>query len=498
MQKVTLTDADIAQLEDERERADRAYNDALTGVDQALAKPPSLPAPPPPPDDHQIGRLNAGWEIVSASPLPAGGWKGRLAAFVWRVVGPMLQRQQEFNAALVEHVNRTHARATEGREALAALADAVARELAALAHFESRLIVYLQQITLYVDTKDRHESAVLRRLVEHRSAGLAAGLDGLGDELLKRWESAVARERRFDARVEELRSRLAGYQRVSEALQAELGRIARTGAAGATTAHVGPAEERHDRKAAVTAAPEETRREALAEEAQSAVYAGFEDRFRGSPETIAARQSDYLPLFAGARDVLDIGCGRGEFLERLAANGVTARGVDLNGEMVRRCRERGLDAVEADALEYLGALPDASLGGIFAAQVVEHLPPDRLLQLLALAHRKLRPGARVVLETINPACWYAFFSSYILDITHVRPVHPETLRYLLTASGFADVDIRYTSPYPKDYKLQLAPRAVLADAPYLADLVDAFNGNVEKVNELLFTYLDYAAVGEKA
>jgi len=176
---------------------------------------------------------------------------------------------------------------------------------------------------------------------------------------------------------------------------------------------------------------------------------------------------------------------------------VTARGVDLNGEMVRRCRERGLDVVEADALEYLAALPDASLGGLFGAQVIEHLPPDRLLRLLSLAQRKLRPGGRIVVETINPACWYAFFNSYIRDITHVRPVHPETLRYLLTASGFSGVDIRFSAPYPRDGKLQRAPRSILVDAPYLAEFAEAFDGNVETLNGLLFTYLDYAGIGEK-
>ncbi|RPJ53425.1 MAG: class I SAM-dependent methyltransferase, partial [Acidobacteria bacterium] len=245
-------------------------------------------------------------------------------------------------------------------------------------------------------------------------------------------------------------------------------------------------------------APAGTRGEALAEDDQAPVYAGFEDVFRGAAEDIASRVSEYLPLFAGARDVLDIGCGRGEFLERLAAQGVTARGVDVNGEMVRRCRERGLDVVEADALEYLASQPDGSLGGVFAAQLIEHLPPDRLLRLLSLAHHKQRPGGRIALETNNPACWAAFFESYIRDITHVRPVHPETLRYLLTASGFTGVDIRFSAPYPRDGKLQRAPRSVLVDAPYLSDLVAAFDGNVETLNGLLFTYLDYAGAGEKA
>ena len=80
-----------------------------------------------------------------------------------------------------------------------------------------------------------------------------------------------------------------------------------------------------------------------------------------------------------------------------------------------------------------------SLGGLFAAQVVEHLEPDYLMRFLDAAYHKLRPGSKIVLETINPACWFAFFSSYIRDITHVRPLHPDTLQYFLRASGFQKV-----------------------------------------------------------
>ena len=107
-------------------------------------------------------------------------------------------------------------------------------------------------------------------------------------------------------------------------------------------------------------------------------YVGFEDQFRGSRDAIRARLESYLPFFAGAADVLDIGCGRGEFLELLAGAGIKARGIDLNHEMAELCRSRGLDVTEADAVGYLSMLPDASLGGIFAAQVVEHLQPGYL------------------------------------------------------------------------------------------------------------------------
>jgi hypothetical protein len=98
-----------------------------------------------------------------------------------------------------------------------------------------------------------------------------------------------------------------------------------------------------------------------------------------------------------------------------------------------------------------------------------------------------------VLETINPACWYAFFSSYIRDITHVRPLHPDTLQYLVTASGFQKVSVRYTAPFPEPSKLQ----TVLSSPGRLDSVESVFNENVRKLNDLLFTYLDYAAIGER-
>jgi O-antigen chain-terminating methyltransferase len=216
-------------------------------------------------------------------------------------------------------------------------------------------------------------------------------------------------------------------------------------------------------------------------------YVGFEDQFRGSPEAIRKGLAAYVPIFAGAADVLDIGCGRGEFLDLLREQGITGQGIDLNGSMVDVCREKGLAASQADALTYLRAQPDGALGGLFAAQVVEHLEPAYLTHLLDAAFAKLRPGSPIVLETINPACWFAFFESYIRDITHVRPLHPDTLTFLLVATGFQRAEIRYSAPYPEHEKLQPV-------APTLGDAGETINANVEKINALLFTHLDYAAI----
>src|SRR5439155_7888229 len=224
-------------------------------------------------------------------------------------------------------------------------------------------------------------------------------------------------------------------------------------------------------------------------------YAAFEDTFRGSTEEIRNKQRAYVPLFAGRTDVVDIGCRRGEFLDLLKQAGVPARGVDVNREMAADARERGLDAVEGDALAYLSLRPEASLGGLFAAQVVEHLEPSYLMRLLATAFQKLRPGSPIVLETINPACWLAFFSSYLRDFTHVRAMHPDTLQYLLQATGFERVTIRYSAPVPEHTKMQpvhLPAEALAAADPAsraVVDVANAVNANAAILNSLLFTHL---------
>ena len=107
------------------------------------------------------------------------------------------------------------------------------------------------------------------------------------------------------------------------------------------------------------------------------------------------------------------------------------------------------------------------------------------------------PGGRLVLETLNPACWVAFFDSYIRDITHVWPLHPETLKYLVVASGFSGARVEFRSPVREEDKLQ-AFAAPPWGMPALADLAEAFNANVEKLNARMFTFLDYAVIGDKS
>jgi len=308
------------------------------------------------------------------------------------------------------------------------------------------------------------------------------------DDVRRFHEALSARERRVEAAMaamraehDELRSSVGVLQHATHALSKDLARRA------PSVAPAGSAEEHTSNGVPRTGDASRGVTDTLSHK-----YVGFEDAFRGSPEQIRSRLADYVSIFAGASDVLDIGCGRGEFLGLLREQGVTGRGIDLNDAMVEVCRDKGFDATRADALSYLRGLPDGALGGLFAAQVVEHLEPAYLTNLLDAAFEKLRPGAAIVLETINPACWFAFFESYIRDITHVRPLHPDTLKFLLLASGFHHIDIRYRVPYPEHEKLQ-----PIAAGGALGDTGETINANVIKLNRLLFTYLDYAAVARR-
>jgi O-antigen chain-terminating methyltransferase len=228
----------------------------------------------------------------------------------------------------------------------------------------------------------------------------------------------------------------------------------------------------------------------------ASAYVQFEDRHRGTREEIRDRQRGYLELFRDAAPVLDVGAGRGEFLELCREAGIEARGIDLDAAMVARCREAGLAAEQGDALAYLAALPDGSLGGPPPAQVIEHIPPEALVALVRLAYRKLRPGGVLLCETPNPACLTVFSGAFYVDLSHVKPIHPEAARFVLEAAGFRDIEIRYVNPVPPDGKLQrLEPFWYMRR--YEEVFLSQINDNFERLNQLLWGAQDYAAIGRR-
>ena len=204
---------EVERRERERAEADALYNDALTALDRALPPLPAPPSPPPAPDQHQLAALNERWEIIprGTRPAPGRGLRTRLAHFVWRLVEPYLERQQAFNSSLVDHINRSLRSQHELIDYAAGLARTETEASVSLARFHARLIQYAQQITLYVDTRDRAAAA-----------GLRAVIDALTDEFLRGSESLRARERRLD----DIRDTLGALQQRTLMLKREFERQA--------------------------------------------------------------------------------------------------------------------------------------------------------------------------------------------------------------------------------------------------------------------------------
>jgi glycosyltransferase involved in cell wall biosynthesis/SAM-dependent methyltransferase len=196
-------------------------------------------------------------------------------------------------------------------------------------------------------------------------------------------------------------------------------------------------------------------------------YRGFEDLFRGSEQMIRDRQRVYLDLVADRGPVLDAGCGRGEFLDLLDERGIEYQGVDLDPDMVDRCREKGHENVEqADLLEVLERTPPGSLGAIFSAQVIEQLEPEQLQRFLELGLSRLRPGGLLIAETVNPHS-AAALKAFWVDPTHMHPLFPETMLALCALSGYTAGDVFApvgTGDWDED-RTSAGEYAVVASAP---------------------------------
>jgi SAM-dependent methyltransferase len=213
-------------------------------------------------------------------------------------------------------------------------------------------------------------------------------------------------------------------------------------------------------------------------------YVAFEDRFRGSRQEIAERLKVYLPRIAktgvGTQDspILDIGCGRGEWLELLQESEYVAKGLDINRVMVEQCRDKGLEVIESDVIDYLQSLPDSSLGAVTGFHIIEHLPFAILLKLFNEVLRVLKPGGLAIFETPNPQNLLVGACDFYADPTHRSPLYPPTIQFILQYQGFLNVELLYLNP------VEISP-------------FDQEGSGWQTLRNLFFACRDYAVIGFK-
>lgn len=225
-------------------------------------------------------------------------------------------------------------------------------------------------------------------------------------------------------------------------------------------------------------------------------YRAFQREFRGDADEIRRRLEAHRELFREVPGpVADLGCGRGEFLDLLAAEGIDCIGVEVNDADVQECRARGLEATTADLFDWLQEREPDSLGGIFMAQVIEHIPPPDWSRFISLAATRIAPGGLLAVETINPESLYAMSRAYVLDPTHTRPVPPDLLAFLATRSGFDRVDIRFQAPVPDDARVPPIDERVVDESS--RELVHEINRRLQGVNDLFSAPQEYLLVARR-
>ncbi|MFN5952122.1 MAG: class I SAM-dependent methyltransferase [Dolichospermum sp.] len=215
-----------------------------------------------------------------------------------------------------------------------------------------------------------------------------------------------------------------------------------------------------------------------------AFYLAFEDHFRGTREDIFNKLKVYLPLIEKANvgtpdaPILDVGCGRGEWLELLRESGYTARGLDINRVMIEQCQARGLEVIAGDVIDYLASLPDNSLGAVTGFHIIEHLPFKMLMRLFSETVRVIKPQGLVIFETPNPDNVLVGSNTFYLDPTHINPLPSATIKFISENFGLDNVQVIRLHPYPESAKLD-------------------GQGTAEGFNDLFYGPQDYAIVGYK-
>ena len=413
--------------------------------------------------------------IGTVNPRP-GGLKNsiiqKLKRSVARALDWHVREQVEFNRGVMASVQATIESLTEYNQALSRLSAKLTQNVAELRAEAGELREEARELkdirTHWVEWRTGWEQKLsvteiqflrsisdLQAAFQHRVTLMDANYREQVKAQHADFEQAMARQseeihQRF---WDELASARAEYERI---IHAELRLVRQKASLARTVEHV-----------AESAPPEFA----------NVDWLKFAEKFRGSEEDIRSRQGMYAARFREHAPVLDIGCGRGEMLQVFQDAGIVSRGIDSNDDAIALCASKGLTAEKADLFTYLSDLPDASLGGVICCQVVEHLPPARLPEMIRLVHAKLRAGGLVALETPNPECLAIFATNFYIDPTHRHPIPPVLASFYLEEAGFGLLEIERLSP-------------AVGSMPSIAELPDAFR-------EQFFGSLDYVAFGTK-
>ena len=406
--------------------------------------------------------------------------------FVQPFIDPFIVRQEKFNVETVRHLNTLEESIARRLAAMRTeLFDTLGHELEALRRArddaEQRQAESLQKkigvLRGAVDEVDRLAAERLHFL-EVRFVQRSQGIDTRFDESAKILDQVQSRT--SNVAEAELRDTRAQLSRVLNAARASDPNLATTTESVASTPG---ASERLDGELW------KQLREWMADED----YRAFQLRFRGDANEISRSMQAHVSRFENVPGpVADLGCGRGEFLELLRDADIEGIGVEINAADVASCVERGLNAECADLFDWLEARRPGTLGGIFMAQVIEHIPPPDWARLTDLAASRLAPGGRLVIETINPESLFALTRAYVLDPTHTRPVHPQLLAFLAQRSGLTDIDIAYQAEVPDASRVSPINEEPFVRHPPSLAVVRELNLQMWQVNDLFAAPQEYA------
>ncbi len=225
-------------------------------------------------------------------------------------------------------------------------------------------------------------------------------------------------------------------------------------------------------------------------------YFIFNELFGGSIGEIRTIEEQFLEFFLGCKNVLDIGSGRGVFLELLREKRIKGYGIDINDDLILYCKKKDLEVQKDDAISHLEKLNDKSLDGVFMAHVIEHLKHEEIVCLLRLCYEKMQYGSYIAIAMPNILNITVSSNTFYLDPTHTTHLHPEVIKFLLKSCGFRDIQERFYQPIPNELKLKRFDCDANLNTEQ-KNIYETINYNIDILNNLLFGYRDFAVIAKK-